>query len=185
MNDWFTTLPGLYRQMWHILAQGVADRHAAARHPTLATITPDGWPSARTVVLRAADPVAGTIDIHTDLRSDKIDDLRRCPRAGMHVWDDKLRLQIRLRCDVAILAGAEVGDIWRRVPDPSRQSYGVTPPPGTAIPNALAYEKTPDPESFAVLRLHLAQADLLHLDELHRRGRFSRDNGWQGDWLAP
>lgn len=111
MTDWFTTLNGLYERLWQSLSRGVADRHAATRHPTLATLGCDGWPTARTVVLRAADPVSGTLDIHTDLKSDKVGGLRRTPQAGLHVWDEKARFQIRLRCDVNILSGDDVAPI--------------------------------------------------------------------------
>jgi pyridoxamine 5'-phosphate oxidase len=78
-----------------------------------------------------------------------------------------------------------VAPIWARVPDPSRQSYGVTPPPGTPIADALAYAKTPDPASFAVLRLTVQEADLLHLGDVHRRAKFTRTGAWAGQWIAP
>lgn len=45
--------------------RGVDDRHAPARHPTLATVNSEGKPQARTVVLRAADQRSATLDIHT------------------------------------------------------------------------------------------------------------------------
>jgi drug/metabolite transporter (DMT)-like permease len=58
----------LHAQVWARLLRGVGDRHAPARHPVLATVAQGGMPQARTVVLRAADAAAGTLDIHTDLR---------------------------------------------------------------------------------------------------------------------
>ena len=70
-------LSQLYAEVWARLTRGVHDRHAPARHPTLATAAPEGRPQARTVVLRAADKAAGTLDIHTDLRSAKVKDVRR------------------------------------------------------------------------------------------------------------
>ena len=54
------------------LLRGVRDRRAPTRHPTLATVTPDGRPKARTVVLRAADKQAGILELHTDLHSAKV-----------------------------------------------------------------------------------------------------------------
>ncbi len=185
MTDWFTTLPGLHAKMWDCLSEGIAARNAPARQVTLSTVGPDGWPESRMVVLRAADPVAAALDIHTDLHSAKITSLRHSPRAAVHIWDEARKLQLRLTCTVTILSGPQVDSIWASVPDPSRQSYGITPAPGTPIATALGYTKHPDPATFAVLRCRIETADLVHLGDDHRRALFRRDDGWQGQWVAP
>ena len=184
-QDWAATLPTLYAQVWARLVRGVGDRHAAARHPTLATVSAGGWPQVRTVVLRAADPVAGVLEVHTDLRSAKVAELRLNPRAGLHVWDGGAHLQSRIEVTVAILTGPEVAAIWQRVPDPSRQSYGSQPAPGVPIVGALDYDKRPDAACFAVLRCTVVAIEALHLGPQHRRARFERGDGWVGQWLAP
>ena len=185
MSDWFQTLAGLYDQLWDTLVQGVVDSGHPARHPTLATVSPDGWPEARTVVLRGADQIAGTISVFTDLHSAKVDSLRKTPRAALHIWDASNRLQLRLSCVVQIQQGPDVAHIWAQVPDHSRQSYGVTPAPGRPIASALAYAKSPDPATFAVLHCTVAHIDAVHLGTHHRRARFRRDADWQGEWLVP
>ena len=107
-HSWARELVTLHDHAWQRLLRGVHDRHAPARHPTLATVTPDGLPAARTVVLRAADQSAGRLELHTNLHSAKIADLRATPVAALHVWDNGSRLQIRLEADVAIATGPEV-----------------------------------------------------------------------------
>ena len=185
LHPWAADLSGLHAQVWARLMRGVRDRRAPTRYPTLATVTPDGKPQARTVVLRAADQSAGTLDIHTDLHSSKVAGLRQTPFAALHVWNAAARLQIRLEASVAILTGPDVAAIWAGLPDESRQSYGSLPPPGQPIAQALDYAKEPDPASFAVLRLTVQIIDALHLGAHHRRARFDRDAGWVGTWLAP
>lgn len=182
---WATALDPLLAQVWTRLVRGVGDRRAAARHPTLATVSQTGWPEVRTVVLRAADPVAGTLDVHTDLQSAKVAALRANPRAALHVWDATAHLQTRAEVMVEILTGAAVAAIWARVPDPSRQSYGTRPAPGTPIADALAYAKPADAASFAVLRCAVQAFDVVHLGPHHRRARFERSDSWTGHWLAP
>lgn len=182
---WAKERPSLHEQVWSRLNRGVRDRRAPTRHPTLTTVTPEGRPQARTVVLRAVDRVSATLDIHTDLQSAKIADLRATPFAALHVWDQKARLQIRLDGEVAILTGAEVADIWARMPEASRMSYGGNPAPGQPIDEALAYRKHPNAEVFAVVRLSLQNMDILHLGPEHRRASFSRSDDWAGQWLAP
>ena len=184
-HPWASRLETLYAQVWTCLIRGVHDRRAPARHPVLATVSEQGMPRARTVVLRRADRAAGSLDIHTDIHSAKVAELRKMPFAALHVWDGAAHLQLRLEAEVAILAGPEVIDIWARVPEPSRLSYGSEPAPGQPIASALAYVKSPDPASFAVLRLSVDAVDVVHLGESHRRARFERQDEWHGQWLAP
>ncbi len=185
MSDWFETTEGLWTKAWSMLGRGVADARHPARRPTLATVSPDGWPEARTVVLRAADAGAGEVTVHTDLYSDKVKSLRSTPRAALHVWVPQQDLQIRLQAKVTIQSGDATRALWDRIPDHAQQSYGVTPPPGTPVETALAYVKKPDPATFAVLTCTLTDIDLVHLGADHRRVRFSRACHWQGQWLSP
>ena len=111
-HPWACDLSQLYGEVWTRLTRGVHDRHAPARHPTLATVTPEGKPQARTVVLRDADKSAGTLDIHTDLRSAKVGHLRVTPFAALHVWDTSAHLQLRLEAHVTILTSKDAVTIW-------------------------------------------------------------------------
>lgn len=185
MSDWFETTDGIWDKLWGTLGRGVADAKHPARRPTFATVSPEGWPEARTVVLRSADRAAGAVTVHTDLYSDKIKSLRALPRAALHIWDAKQNLQIRLQAEVTILSGAQTRALWDKIPDHAQQSYGVTPPPGQPIATALDYVKSPDPETFAVLQCHVTTIDAVHLGTDHRRAGFSRDRHWQGQWLSP
>ncbi len=185
LHPWAADLTELHMQVWTRLAGGVCDRRAPTRHPTLATVTPDDKPQARTVVLHAADKSIGTLDIHTDLHSSKVADLRTTPFAALHVWDAAARLQMRLGATATILTGPDVAALWAGGPAASRQSYGSHPAPGQPLAQALDYAKQPDPASFAVLRLTVHSIDALHLGADHRRARFDRDTCWVGTWLAP
>lgn len=184
-HPWARDLADLHAQVWTRIARGVEGKHSAARHPTLATIGTNGLPQARTVVLRAADKSSATLDIHTDLHSAKVAELRANPGAALHVWDTSPHLQIRIEAEVAILSGADVADILERVPGPARLAYGSTPAPGQPIQDALGYKKWPDPDAFAVLRLTVIAIDALHLGPDHRRARYLRHDNWAGQWRAP
>jgi hypothetical protein len=86
---------------------------------------------------------------------------------------------------VTIRSGAEVAEIWAGVPDPSRQSYGITPAPGTPIADTLDYVKEPDPATFAVLTCRIVHIDAVHLGDRHRRAAYSHNGDWVGQWLVP
>jgi pyridoxine/pyridoxamine 5'-phosphate oxidase len=136
-------------------------------------------------VLRAADKQAGLLELHTDLHSAKVVELIAMPFASLHVWDASAHLQLRLEANVTILKGEDVAQIWARVPEPSRLSYGGSPAPGQPISGALAYNKFADPASFAVVQLSVQTIDVLHLGPIHRRAQFDRRANWAGAWLAP
>lgn len=191
-------LPAMHEAVWTCLLRGLRDREAPARHPTCATVGPDGWPEARTLVLRGADRPEATLDLHTDALSAKLAALAAAPRLALHVWDAGPRLQLRLRCGVEVLGdaallpdavpardGPERAALWDGVPDASRGGYGSVPPPGTPLDGALAYSRQPDPRRFVVLRCRVLAIDALHLGAEHRRARFDRADGWAGQWIAP
>lgn len=184
-HPWACDLSQLHAEIWLRLARGVHDRHAPARHPTLATVSSDNRPQVRTVVLRAVDKQAGTLDIHTDLQSPKVTEVAALPFAALHVWDTSAHLQVRLQAHVTVVTGPDVAMIWAGVPEASRRSYGSNPAPGQVIADALAYSKAADPASFAVLRLSVSSIDALHLGPNHRRARYDRETGWEGTWLVP
>lgn len=182
---WAQKLDDLRDEVWLRLKRGVLDRRAPARNVTLATVDWHNRPQVRTVVLRSADKETSVLDIHTDLYSSKVQELRQNPFAALHFWDSSAHLQVRLDGRVAVLTGADVADVWTRVPQASRHSYGSTPAPGQPIAEGLCYSKKPDPASFAVLRITVSSIDALHLGPHHRRAQFNVRDGWQGQWLAP
>ena len=81
-HPWARELGTLYDHAWHRVIRGVRDRHAPARHPTLATVSSEGLPQARTVVLRKADRTSGRLEIHTNLFSPKVVELKATPDAA-------------------------------------------------------------------------------------------------------
>lgn len=170
---------------WQHLSRGVADSKSPARYPTFVTVSPEGVPEARTVALRGASQSAATVEVHTDIETDKITALRANPLAAIHIWMPRADVQIRLTGRVQILTGAAVETAWAKVPVGSRVSYGTMPFPGTPIDHVYAYEKPAERDRFAVLRCHLARMDLVHLDKRHRRAVFESHDGWQGTWVAP
>ena len=185
MSEWFETLDGLQERVWARLAMAALQSDLV----TFATVSPDGEPEARTVVLRDADPESGTLEIYTDLESAKVSSLRHQPRASVLLWDADLNLQIRAQSAVTVLTGDAVAERWDDVPDHSRFSYGMTPPPGNVITASDAYVKAPDQAVFAVLSCRVDTIDVVHLGTPHRRAGFRRDPSRGGDlvanWLAP
>lgn len=181
-------LPAFLDAAWALLARGVA-RPGPARFVSLATLDTQGAPRLRTVALRAACRDPGELEIHTDLRSDKIAGLQRNSRAEILLWDPETRLQIRASGRIHILRAADTPERWQAVPIAHRGPYGHVPAPGTPIPAPDAFEVSPDPANYAVLILSIEQLDLVDLQQAdetaHRRAVFQRTNNWRGQWLSP
>lgn len=184
MSD-VSDLAAFLGEAWQHLSCGVADSASPARYPTFATVGPNGVPQARTVALRGARRADATVEVHTDIETDKVTALRHTPFAALHFWLPCADLQIRLAARVEILTGLPVDAAWEKVPAASRVSYGTMPAPGRPIADVYAYEKTADRDRFAVLACHVTQMDLVHLDRRHRRAIFHAQDGWRGNWLAP
>jgi pyridoxamine 5'-phosphate oxidase len=185
MNEWWTSLPTLLDQVWLRLNRGVVDRKSDARHPVLSTMGIAG-PEARIVVLRSASRPRSQMLVYTDLRSAKIKDLATEPRASLLVWEQKAKLQIRLRVHVEVKSGEAVKDHWQKVPEAARKVYGGMPPPGTHIDHPDRLTAEADPQAFAVLICNILEIETLHLgNDLHRRAKFSHIEAWAGQWLSP
>ncbi len=185
MNEWWLSLPTLLDQVWLRLGRGVVDRKADARHLVFA-ITGAAGPEARIVVLRRADRATASVAVYTDLRSAKITELIEEPRVSLLVWEQKARLQMRLRAHVEIKSGEAVAEQWQRMPLAARNVYGSQPSPGTPMDHSEQWKAQANPDAFAVLMCQITEIETLHFgQDLHRRAKFDAETAWAGQWLAP
>ena len=184
MKD-FQTLDDFLDFGWAQISRGKADKKSPARHPTFVTSTEDGFPNARTLVMRRSDRKNNEIEFHTDTASSKMLALTKNPRAGIHIWIPKVKLQIQMDVVVEVRVGDITIPNWKNVPTNSRVSYGTIPSPGTVIESPLAYFHHPDQKRFAVLVCHIQAIQLLLLGVKHIRANYKKTNNWKGEWLSP
>jgi len=169
----------LLDMVWTALIRGKADRRHPARHPTLATIGPDG-PEMRTLVVRGVDRDAATLELHTDALSPKVAQITTDPRVALHVWVPNQRLQIRARATAEILPGDSA--LFDSLPDFAKANY-AGPIPGTK-PDS----DTPDTAAearFTRILCTLTEIDALLLSEPHQRALFTANANWSGRMIAP
>ncbi|MBO6781963.1 MAG: pyridoxamine 5'-phosphate oxidase family protein [Alphaproteobacteria bacterium] len=191
--DHYSDLDAVLETAWALLEAGVADRAAAAHTPVLASVDAGGAPQARTVVLRGCDRAARQLRIHTDRRSDKVDDLRANPNAVLHVYAPSEKIQLRLHADASLHTDDRVAvRAWEATRWFSRICYQVTKAPGARLddPGDVAFDAdatNEGAEHFMVVRLQVTTLEWLYLDRRgHRRARFSwSGEGWSGEWLVP
>ena len=105
MTNEFDDLKEMHEYAWSLITRGTVDKRSPARHPTLGTNGIFGMPELRTVVLRHADQIAAKLEVHTDFKSRKIEELKINPKVGLHMWFPKNKLQIRLKAVSEIKTG--------------------------------------------------------------------------------
>lgn len=160
----------------------------------LATVRPDGMPSARMVLMRGLD--RGLV-FFTDYESDKGRDLTANPRAAavFHLARP-VRRQVRARGPVEPVAPEESDRYWRTRPAASRRSASVSHQSAViesrtaleAAVRALGDAEPDRPDRWGGFRLTPAEVEFWEEGRarLHDRIRFAREGeGWRVERLSP
>lgn len=188
------TLEGSLQEVWRLLAAGVADPRSPFRTLSLATVSADGTPDQRQVILREVERDARRIALHTDERSAKYSQIVRNPAVSLLGWDGEGRLQVRLNGRASLHTGDSVAQAaWDELPMASRQLYRGRQLPGTPLAEPLPDQFSQNPDeiafkAFAVIAVVIDRIETLRLtDRGHIRARFE----WLGNqpatatWLVP
>jgi hypothetical protein len=184
-------LHAVREKAFHRLSGGVADRASAFHAPALVTISPEGAPEARTMVLRGFDGERRTLRLHTDARSGKIGSLARDPRCQVFGYDATAKLQLRMDGIATVHdLDALAEDAWTGSRASSRMCYAAPDAPGkpVAAPPAAPRDAVAGRLNFRVLIVRFHSLDFLELAAAgHRRARFVWRDGAiaEATWLAP
>lgn len=159
----------------------------------LATVAPDGSPRVRTLVFRGWRS-ANTLELLTDGRSAKADELAAEPRIELCWLLPKARCQFRLRGTLLHLDAEEQQQRqkqhWTAL-HPEGRALWAWPMPGepfdtnAPFPAAIP-DGTPPPDSFVLLSLDIVHVELLELTGTpHQRRRWIAQDGWSELTLNP
>jgi pyridoxamine 5'-phosphate oxidase len=201
-KEHYHNLDAALKEGWRMLSAGVVNRHSSFHHANIATVTEDGRPNNRVMILRGADPALRILRFHTDRRSHKFAELYKNPHICALVYDPIEKIQLRLDGKVSLHTdGAIADDAWERSRAMSRACYSIMPSPGTSIEAGddfkviglnFQHEDTETGqegrENFAALIIHVQKMEWLYLAAAgNRRAAFSWDEAGRvsGQWLAP
>lgn len=178
----------LPQQAFTALAQAVTDVADPWRTPVLATVH-DGYPDARTVVVRSVDARQRTLWCFSDLLTAKVDAIRRNPQVAWCFYDPNTRTQLRLKGHAVVEAGGEQTEkFWRALSPTQQRNYGPEPRPGTAVttPFEIRWRESPF-DHFTVIATEVIAMDWLELHpDVHRRASAGWDGrSWASHWVAP
>lgn len=189
------TLAGVADAAWSAIERGAVERWTPWGLPMLATAGPDGAPGARVLALRRVERAERRLWFHTDLRSPKVEALRREPRASVLFWSPADAVEVRLAGRVAVHADGHGADAaWRDASPLSQSAARIALAPGTPLRRASSFDALVQEGDEAVARSHFCAlafvADTLDWLWLGprdlRRAQFAwigRD--WVGQWTVP
>lgn len=194
------TLNDLWESAWNLLLRGQSDPKSAFTTPVVATVSPDGNPHSRTLVLRKVLKEKGELWCYTDRRSQKAIDISEGSGVmSWTFWDPKKKVQVNARGPTTWLNEAAAQRRFQQLPKHSRKAYATLAAPGSqqadysnGLPEdweKLAGDATEyAAEYFGILCTTLVRVEILHLRrEGHQRmlAKRSEDGVWQLCWLVP
>jgi len=181
-----------------MLENAVTDRSSPFRIPVFICGDQSDL-DGRIVVLRKADIKNNLVQFHSDIRSDKIEKLKKSSKAALIFYDKEEKIQVRLKVECIINYNNNVTkESWSKTQHISRKCYLVDNGPGTESdtptsglkPELDNFEFTIEQseegyKNFTVIQCKIKSIEWLYLAAKgHRRARFDLENNKE-NWLVP
>lgn len=186
--DYYSQLDAAENMAWDMLEKGARSAKQAFHTPVLATVTADGAPQARTIVMREADRKALLLRGNTDQRAPKAHQMANDSRVQLLFYDVSAKVQIRATAKADLITDGPLrAEAWATSVPGSKVCYLAQGAPGTdqdaptsGLPDYadLGQRVAPDKleaglENFAIIRFSVESIDWLYLDSKgHRRAQF-------------
>jgi pyridoxamine 5'-phosphate oxidase len=189
------------KDCWEMLSTAVSDRKHPMRSMVVGSVS-GSMAQIRTVVLRKVDIETRKIYFHTDIRSSKIEDIRRTGQLSWLAYDQAQRTQIRLCGTTTLHHGDDVAQTqWNLTPHHSRRNYLL--PEGSGKKHSEDFKTHQDKlsdfsytleeseagfKNFVVVITNVEKLDWYYAHHTgNRRAGFTYENGLlkYADWLTP
>tara|TARA_B100000963_G_C22511318_1_gene618497 strand:+ start:249 stop:857 length:609 start_codon:yes stop_codon:yes gene_type:complete len=186
------------KKIWNLLTDAVKNRSSEFRTPVF--ICGDNKNlDGRVVVLRKADQKNNFIQYHSDIRSSKIEKIKKNPCCSILFYGKEEKIQLRLKTICEVNHKNEIAkESWEKTGHISRKCYLVDKGPGTKTnkPTSGLDEKfdnfdftTEESETgyknFCVIKCKIQSIEWLYLAAKgHRRALFNLENN-DRTWLIP
>ena len=186
------------KKIWLMLDDAISNRASQFRIPTFICGDQSDF-DGRIVVLRKSNHHNNTVQFHSDIRSDKIEKLKKNPKAAMLFYDKEEKIQVRLKIECVVNHNNDITkESWSKTQHISRKCYLVDNGPGSEseIPTSglkpeldnFDYTKEQSEEgykNFTVIQCKIKFIEWLYLAAKgHRRARFDLENN-KDTWLVP
>ena len=171
------------------LKKGATKKKHPFKNVVLTTIN-EKIPMSRWVVFRK---LTSEQNLHnnTDLRSEKIKNLKKNSNCGLLFYNNKQGLQIYFNTKSIIHQNNKLTKkYWQGVVGTSSENYTTIYPPSSPINNIYEGHKTEkdlNDKHFSIIELRPINMSVLQLSrDGHIRANFSKaNNGWEGSFIVP
>ena len=187
------------KKIWDLLTNAVSDRSSEFRTPVFICGN-DKDLDGRVVVLRKADQNNNFIQFHSDIRSSKIEKIKKNPNCSILFYGKQEKIQLRLKTECKIHFGDEIAkESWGKTGHISRKCYLVTNGPGTRSEKPTSgldnkfdnfdftkEESEAGYKNFSVIRCKIKSIEWLYLAAKgHRRALIDLNGSKKFTWLVP
>jgi len=195
---YYENLEEIQNKYWSMLDDAVTNRDSPFRIPVFMCAHQDEI-DGRIVVLRKVDRVNNLLQFHTDVRSPKVDVLKKNNKASLLFYDkeEKIQLRVKVNCEINN-QNSTTEESWKKTQHISRRCYLTDSPPGTTSENPTSgmiskledFDYTMEQsekgyENFTVIKCNIKSIEWLYLAAKgHRRAIFDIKNKKQ-NWLVP
>ena len=188
----------IIKKIWLMLDDAITNRASQFRIPTFICGNNSDF-DGRIVVLRKSDKINNLVQFHSDIRSDKIEKLKKNSNASMLFYDKEEKIQVRFKVECIVNHNNDVTkESWSKTQHVSRKCYLVDNGPGTVSatptsglkPELDNFEFTMEQsekgyKNFTVIQCKVKSIEWLYLAAKgHRRARFDLENN-KNTWLIP
>jgi len=186
------------KKIWSLLTDAVKNRSSDFRTPVFICGN-DKDLDGRVVVLRKADKQNNFIQYHSDIRSSKIEKIKKNPNCSILFYGKEEKIQLRIKAECAVNHDNEITkDSWEKTGHISRKCYLVTNGPGTESDKPTSglddkfdnfdftkEESESGYKNFCVIKCNIKSIEWLYLAAKgHRRALFNLENN-KKNWLVP
>ncbi len=195
---YYENLKEIQNKYWSMLDDAVTNRASPFRIPVFMCAHQNEI-DGRIVVLRKSDRENNLLQFHTDLRSPKVDILKKNNKASLLFYDKEEKIQLRVKVDCEINnQNSTTEESWKKTQHISRRCYLTDSPPGTTSENPTSgmiskledFDYTMEQseegyKNFTVIKCKIKSIEWLYLAAKgHRRAKFDLENKKE-NWLVP
>ena len=195
---YYDNLGEIQNKYWSMLEDAVTNRASSFRIPVFICSHQDEV-EGRIVVLRKSDKINNLLQFHTDLRSPKIEILKKNNKASLLFYDKEEKIQLRVKAICEINNQNSITEeSWKKTQHISRRCYLTDSAPGTISNKPTSgmisqlenfdytIKQSEDGyKNFTVIKCKIKSVEWLYLAAKgHRRAKFDFENNKEM-WLVP
>ena len=197
--SYYENFSEIEKKLWSLLIEAVKDRSSEFRTPVFICGN-DKDLDGRIVILRKADQKNNFIQFHSDIRSSKIEKIKKNSNCSVLFYGKKEKIQLRLKTECEVNFNNEITkESWKKTGHISRKCYLVTNGPGIVSEKPTSglngkfdnfdFTKEESEEgykNFSVIRCRIISIEWLYLAAKgHRRALINFEGSKKFTWLVP